>query len=175
MSDDRLSDDERRLLVAVQDGLPLVERPYAAVAERLAWTEERVIALLSSLLERGVVRRIAAVPNHYALGITANGMAVWDVPDEEIDAFGERLAARVEVTHCYRRLRRPPEWPYNLYAMVHGRSREEVLSTVGRIASEAGLAGFPSEILFSVRQFRKRGARLRETFRENAEKSGDSR
>ncbi len=152
-------------MLAVQDDLPLVERPYAAVAERLGTTEERVIGLLSTLLERGVVKRLGAVPNHYALGITANGMAVWDVPDEAVDAFGERLAARAEVTHCYRRPRRPPEWRYNLYAMVHGRSREEVLSTVGRMASEAGLAGFPSAVLFSVRQFRKRGARLRETFR----------
>jgi DNA-binding Lrp family transcriptional regulator len=175
LTSDRLTDEERRLLIAVQNGLPLVEQPYAAVAESLGMTEERVIALLTSLLERGVVRRIAAVPNHYALGITANGMAVWDVPDEEVDAFGKRLAATAAVTHCYRRARRPPEWRYNLYAMVHGRSREEVLATIGRLAYEAGLSGFPSEVLFSVRQFQKRGARLRETFPANAEKSPDPR
>ncbi|MGA2286052.1 MAG: Lrp/AsnC family transcriptional regulator [Dehalococcoidia bacterium] len=174
MTSERLTDEERRLLVAVQNGLPLVEQPYAAVAESLGLTEERVVALLSSLLGRGVVRRIAAVPNHYALGITANGMAVWDVPDDEVNAFGRRLAAAAEVTHCYRRARQP-EWRYNLFAMVHGRSREEVLSAIGRIASEAGLTGYPTEVLFSLRQFRKRGARLRETLGADTEKTADSR
>jgi DNA-binding Lrp family transcriptional regulator len=174
LTSERLTDEERRLLVAVQNGLPLVERPYAAVAESLGTTEDRVVELLSSLLGRGVVRRIAAVANNYALGITANGMAVWDVPDDEVNAFGGRLAAAAEVTHCYRRARQP-EWRYNLYAMVHGRSREEVLAAIGRIASEAGLAGYPSEVLFSLRQFRKRGARLREASGASAEKTVDSR
>ena len=158
-----LNDEERRLLVAIQDGLPVVERPYEAVAARLGTTEERVIATIASLLQRGVIKRLGAVPNHYALGITANGMAVWDVPDESVSELGRRLAARPEVTHCYRRPRRLPEWRYNLYAMVHGRSREEVAEVVERIAAEAGLSGFPHEILFSVRQFRKRGTRLRES------------
>ena len=116
-----------------------------------------------------------AVPNHYALGITANGMAVWDVPDESRQRAGARLAARAEVTHCYQRPRRLPEWRYNLYAMVHGRSREEVLATVDEMAGEAGLSGFPHELLFSVRQFRKRGARLRETVSEMPPKAPDSR
>jgi DNA-binding Lrp family transcriptional regulator len=174
LTSDRLTDEERRLLVAVQNGLPLVEQPYAAVAESLGMTEERVIALLSSLLGRGVVRRIAAVPNHYALGITANGMAVWDVPDEEVDAHGRLLAATGEVTHCYRRARQP-EWRYSLYAMVHGRSREEVLARIGRIASVAGLARHRAEVIFSLRQFRKRGARHREPLGENAQKTTDPR
>ena len=160
MPESPLNDEERLLLLATQDGLPIVERPYAAVAERLGMTEERVIALLASLLQRGVVKRLGAVPNHYGLGITANGMAVWDVPDESVGGFGRRLASMPEVTHCYQRPRCPLEWRYNLYAMVHGHSREEVLATVRRIAGEAGLSGFPHEVLFSVRQFRKRGARL---------------
>ena len=163
MSDEVLSEEERRLLVAVQDGLPIVERPYEEIAQRIGTTEERVIAMLASLLERGVIKRLAAIPNHYALGITANGMAVWDVPDEAVSELGRRLAARAEVTHCYQRPRRLPEWRYNLYAMVHGRSREEVATVVDEMAREAGLSGFPHELLFSVRQFRKRGTRLRES------------
>jgi DNA-binding Lrp family transcriptional regulator len=157
-----LTEEERGLLSVVQGGLPIVERPYEAVARRLGTTEEQVIATIASLLERGVIKRLAAVPNPHGLGITANGMAVWDVPDDSVSELGRRLAARPEVTHCYRRPRRPPEWRYNLYAMVHGRSREEVTETVRRMAEESGLAGFPHELLFSVRRLRKRSTRLRE-------------
>jgi DNA-binding Lrp family transcriptional regulator len=157
-----LTDEERRLIVAIQDGLPLVPEPYRAVAEELGTTEEHVLALLGSLLERGVVKRLGAVPNHYALGITANGMAVWEVPDDLVGEVGRKLGSLPEVSHCYRRARRPPDWPYNLFAMVHGRSRREVLAAVERIAEEAGIAGLPREVLFSTRQFRKRGTRLSE-------------
>jgi DNA-binding Lrp family transcriptional regulator len=158
-----LSEDERRLLLAIQDGLPIVERPYEAVAQQLGTTEERVIAALALLLERGVVKRVGAIPNHYALGITANGMAVWDVPDDRVGALGRRLAQRPEVTHCYQRPRRPPQWRYNLYAMVHGRARTEVIEAVDAMAGEIGLSRFPHDLLFSVRQVRKRGSRLRVT------------
>jgi DNA-binding Lrp family transcriptional regulator len=160
MSDHILTEEERRLLVEIQDGLPIVKRPYELVARRLSMTEERVLAILASLFDRGVIKRIGAVPNHYALGFTANGMAVWDVPDDAVSDLGHRLAARPEVTHCYRRPRRPPDWPYNLYAMVHGRTREEVTGVVGQIAREANLDGLPHGLLFSVRALRKRGTRL---------------
>lgn len=160
--DKPLSEEERRLLVAVQDGLPIVERPYEEIATCLGTTEERVVAMLASLLQRGVIKRLAAIPNHYALGITANGMAVWDVPDDAVSGLGRRLAKRPEVTHCYQRPRRPPDWRYNLYAMVHGRSRQEVMQSVEDIARETGLSDFPHEILFSLRQLRKRGTRLSE-------------
>lgn len=148
------------MLLALQDGLPLTPRPYEAVAKRIESTEERVLSLLASLLERGIVKRLGAVINHRTLGITANAMAVWDVPDAVVSDLGHRLAAYVEVTHCYRRSR-GPEWPYNLYAMVHARSREEALATIARIAEELGLAGYPHDALFSVRQFAKRGARVK--------------
>jgi DNA-binding Lrp family transcriptional regulator len=162
MSDGALTEEERRLLVTIQDGLPIVAQPYEELALRLGMTEEGVITTLASLLERGVIKRLGAVPNHYALGITANGMAVWDVPDDSVSEVGRQLAQRPEVTHCYRRPRRPPEWRYNLYAMVHGRSRAEVAEVVDRIAREIGLSGFPHDLIFSVRQFRKRGTRLSE-------------
>jgi DNA-binding Lrp family transcriptional regulator len=156
-----LTDEERALILAVQDGLPVVREPYRAVAERLGTTEERVLELLRALLARGVIKRLGAVPNHIALGFTANGMAVWDVPDDRVSEVGRRVGGFPEVSHCYRRPRRPPDWPYNLFAMVHGRSRQEVLAVVERIAAEAGIADLPHTVLFSRRQFRKRGARLR--------------
>ena len=160
MPDGALTEEERRLLVAIQDGLPIVAQPYEELALRLGTTEERVIVTLALLLERGVIKRLGAVPNPYALGITANGMAVWDVPDDSVSEFGLRLAQWPEVTHCYRRPRRTPEWRYNLYAMVHGRSRAEVAEVVDRMAREIGLSGLPHDLIFSMRLFRKRGTRL---------------
>ena len=116
--------------------------------------------LVRSMLAEGKIKRLAAVPNHYALGIRANGMAVWDVPDDSVSEVGSRLGQMPEVTHCYRRPRHPPDWPYNLFAMVHGYSKEEVLAAVERIARELGLAGLPHEVIFSTRPLKKQGTRV---------------
>ena len=126
MPDDRPEDIDRQLIVATQGGLPLVSRPYDALAERLGITAVEVRKRLQAMLESGVIRRIGAVPNHYALGYTANGMSVWDVADERIDELGERVGQLAFVTHCYRRPRHPPDWNYNLFAMVHGKNRDEI-------------------------------------------------
>ena len=155
-----LTDQERKLLLAIQDGLPLVPRPYAEVAKRIGTSEKRVLDLIACLLQRGAIKRIGAVPNPRALGITANGMAVWDVPDERATEVGRRLGRMPEVTHCYRRPRHPPAWPYNLFAMVHGRSRQEVQEIVTRISKELDIASRPREVLFSTRLLKKRGTRL---------------
>jgi DNA-binding Lrp family transcriptional regulator len=154
------TEEERRLLLAIQDGLPLVPEPYRKVAERLGMTEERVMELVRSMLTEGKIRRMGAVPNHYALGIRANGMAVWDVPDDRVSELGPRLGQMPEVTHCYRRPRHPPDWPYNLFAMIHGYTREEVLAAVERIAHELGLDQYPHDVVFSTRLLKKRGTRL---------------
>lgn len=155
---------DRRLIVATQEGLPLVPRPYAAIAEQLGIAEAEVRARLAAMLERGLVRRIGAVPNHYAIGYVANGMSVWDIDDAVVDAVGERVGALAGVTHCYRRPRRLPDWPYNLFAMVHGRSREAVLAEVEAIAAMLA-AEFPGacrrrEVLFSTAILKKTGLRL---------------
>lgn len=155
---------ERRLVLATQAGLPLVARPYDVLAEQLGISAEEVMARLRAMLARGVIRRIGAVPNHYALGYTANGMSVWNVADELADAVGERLGALAAVTHCYRRPRRLPHWPYNIFAMVHGKSREAVLDQVAEIAALI-TAEFPGaclgrDVLFSSRILKKTGLRL---------------
>ncbi len=156
-----LTEEERRLLLNVQEGLPLTTKPYAALAEQTGTSEERVMGLLRSLLERGVIKRLAAVPNHYAVGIRANGMAVWDVPDDRVAEIGEKLGRMPEVTHCYHRPRHPPHWTYNLFAMVHGYSRREVRAAVRRIAQELGIQQLPRDLLFSTRLLKKRGTRVR--------------
>jgi DNA-binding Lrp family transcriptional regulator len=155
-----LTDDERAVLAAIQDGLPLDPEPYRVVGERIGMSEARVIELITAMLTDGKIKRIGAVPNHYALGITANGMSVWDVPDAVAPDVGRRLGARDEITHCYKRPRQPG-WPYNIFGMVHARSREEVVATVERIADELAIAQYPHDVLFSTRLLKKRGTRVR--------------
>ena len=151
---------DRRLIAATQSGLPLTPRPYRALAETLGVTEAEIVARLSAMLDAGIVRRIGAVPNHYALGYRANGMSVWDIAEEEVGEIGRRVGALDFVTHCYRRPRRPPLWPYTLFAMVHGRSREEVTDKVARIAELIGDAARAHDVLFSTRILKKTGLRL---------------
>ena len=154
------TDFDRRLTLATQAGLPLVAAPYAALAETLDTTEAVVIGRLQAMLERGAIRRIGAVPNHYAIGYTANGMSVWDVPDELIDTLGQQVGALPFVTHCYRRPRQLPAWPYNLFAMIHGSSRDEVRAQAAEIARLLGDACRQHDILFSTEILKKTGLRL---------------
>ncbi|MEF8751302.1 MAG: Lrp/AsnC family transcriptional regulator [Candidatus Accumulibacter necessarius] len=151
---------DRRLVLATQGGLPLVPRPYHQLAEQVGIPAEEVMARLASMLERGAIRRIGAVPNHYAIGYTANGMSVWDVPDERIDELGRQVGALAFVTHCYHRPRRLPDWPYNLFAMVHGGSRAEVMAKVTEIARIIGSDCRAHDVLFSTRILKKTGLRI---------------
>ncbi|MCL2346581.1 MAG: AsnC family transcriptional regulator [Desulfobulbus sp.] len=155
-----IDDIDRALIVATQDGLPLVSRPYHAIAERLGLAPEEVMRRLAAMLEAGIIRRIGAVPNHYAIGWTANGMTVWDVPDEAIDQAGAAVGALEFVTHCYRRPRALPEWPYNLFAMVHGSTRDEVHAKAKIIADLLGKRCRNHDILFSSRILKKSGLRI---------------
>jgi DNA-binding Lrp family transcriptional regulator len=160
MMDANLDDIDRALVRATQAGLPLLARPYHALGEQLGIAADEVVRRLQAMLDSGVIRRIGAVPNHYAIGYTANGMSVWDVADERIDALGAAVGGLEFVTHCYRRPRRLPEWPYNLFAMVHGSSREEVLGKVEVIRSLLGDACRAGDVLFSTRILKKTGLRL---------------
>jgi DNA-binding Lrp family transcriptional regulator len=151
---------DRAIVRATQAGLPLVPRPYAAVGAQLGISGQEVMARMQRMLDLGVIRRIAAVPNHYVLGYTANGMSVWDVPDELVDELGQRVGELDCVSHCYRRPRRLPGWRYNLFAMVHGRTREEVEDKVATIAGVLGDACRAHEVLYSTRVLKKTGLRL---------------
>ena len=151
---------DRQIILATQAGLPLSARPYHTLAEQLGLPPEQVMERLRSMLARGIVRRIGAVPNHYALGFTANGMSVWDVPDERVDELGRMVGALEWVSHCYHRPRHPPLWPYNLFAMVHGRSRDEVARQVKWIADLMGDANRGCDVLYSTRILKKTGLRI---------------
>lgn len=151
---------DRALIVATQGGLPLVARPYHAIAEQLGIPAEEVMRRLQAMLASGVIRRIGAVPNHYAIGWTANGMTVWDVDDAVVDELGARIGGLDFVTHCYRRPRAQPAWPYNLFAMVHGASRDECAAKAAEIRGLLGAACRGSDILYSTRILKKSGLRI---------------
>jgi len=157
---------DRRIVLATQAGLPLVARPYHALAAQLGLAPGEVLARLQAMIARGAIRRIAAVPNHYALGYGANGMSVWDVDDANIATLGPRVGALEFVTHCYRRPRRLPQWRYNLFAMIHGRTRAEVEARVTELASLLGHAARSHEVLYSSRILKKTGLRLSPRFSE---------
>ena len=154
----RVDETDRRLLAAIQHGLPLVPRPYAEVGARLGLSEADVIARLQRLKVTGVIRRFGVVVRHHELGYRANAMVVWDVPDEQVTELGRCLAGFDFITLCYRRPRRPPQWRYNLYCMIHGKSREEVLAHLEWMVNHCGLHRLPHEVLFSRRRFKQRGA-----------------
>ena len=158
-----LDDFDRALIAATQGGLPLVPRPYDAVGERLGVSGQQVRERLSQMLETGLIRRIGAVPNHYRLGFTANGMSVWDVDDALVDQLGERIGQLPGVSHCYRRPRRLPSWPYNLFAMLHGRTRAEVEQQAVQLRELLGSACRGHDILYSSAILKKTGLRLKES------------
>jgi len=147
---------------ATQAGLPLCREPYRTIAEQLGVAEAEVLTRLGRLLADGVIRRIGAVPNHYALGYRANGMSVWDVDDAAVSELGRKVGALPAVSHCYRRPRRLPSWRYNLFAMVHARSRAEVETEVATIADLLGPACRAHEVLYSTAILKKTGLRLGE-------------
>lgn len=153
---------DRALMRATQAGLPLVSRPFAEVAQQLGESEAHVLERFNRWQQTGVLRRIAAVPNHYKLGYVHNGMTVWDVDDAQVDVLGEQVAALGFVSHCYRRPRHLPGWTYNLFAMVHGRSRAQTDQQVARIAAVLGDACRAHDVLWSTRILKKTGLRLGE-------------
>lgn len=158
-----LDELDRRIIRATQSGLPLVHRPYEAVGAALGISGEQVRERLQAMLDEGLIRRIGAVPNHYRLGFTANGMSVWDVADERVDELGERIGQLPFVSHCYRRPRRAPVWNYNLFAMLHGRSRDEVEAQAKQVAALLGDACRAHDILYSTAILKKTGLRISES------------
>lgn len=151
---------DRRIIAATQSGLPLAPAPYAEVAGWLGLDEAEVIARMAAMQASGVIRRIALAPNHYALGMVANGMSVWDVDDAQAMDLGARVGALSFVSHCYLRPRARPAWPYNLFAMIHGSSRAEVETLRAQIAALLGDACRANDILYSTRILKKTGLRL---------------
>lgn len=156
----QIDEVDRRIVLATQAGLPLTRRPYHLIAADLGLEPEDVMRRLQRMLTSGVIRRIGVIPNHYALGYRANAMTVWDVRDNRAQQLGRRVGALDFVSHCYRRPRHLPQWPYNLFAMVHGRNREEVESKVAQIAELLGDDSRAHAVLYSTQILKKTGLRI---------------
>jgi DNA-binding Lrp family transcriptional regulator len=156
---------DRKIIQATQAGLPLTPEPYQAIAEQLGLTDYDVMRRLSAMQDRGVIRRIGVVPNHYKLGYRFNGMTVWDIPDETIDELGQKVGQLDFVSHCYHRPRHLPEWTYNLFAMVHAKSREDVDDQIRQIADLLGDFNHGCDVLYSTKILKKTGFRRSEKSR----------
>jgi len=156
-----LDTTDRRIIEATQAGLPLSPAPYAEIGAALDLDEREVIDRMAAMMAEGVIRRIGAAPNHYAFGMTANGMTVWDVEDEMAIGLGQKIGALDFVSHCYLRPRALPDWPYNLFAMVHGSDRTEVEDKRALIAGLLGPRCRCLDILYSTRILKKTGLRLK--------------
>lgn len=154
-----LTQDDLVLVEALCGGLPLVAQPYAEIGRRAGFSEIEVIDGIQRLIDGGVIKRFGVIVQHRKLGYTANGMSVWDIPDAQVRDVGERMGEFPFVTLCYRRPRHLPDWPYSLFAMVHGSDRATVLRQVGEIASTLGLESVDRDVLFSAQQFKQCGAR----------------
>ncbi len=152
-----LSEKEQQLMAAIQDGLPLTSRPYLALAQQLMMSEQEVINTVSNWLQSGLVKRLGLVVNHHRVGYSHNAMVVWDIPDDIVDNIGKRISDSGLVNLCYRRPRRLPDWPYNLFCMIHGRSRAEANDTLAQLVSHCGLEDFSHDLLFSTRQLKQCG------------------
>jgi DNA-binding Lrp family transcriptional regulator len=153
-----LSQADRRLIAALQGGLALDAHPYRELARASDMPEAAVLRRLQDWIEDGVVRRFGLILRHRELGYQANAMVVWDVPDAAAGGIGRALAQQTGVTLCYRRRRAQPHWPFNLYCMIHGRERQEVLGRLQALCEACGLERYPSRVLFSRTRFKQRGA-----------------
>lgn len=163
-----LSELDRQLILLTQKGLPVAPRPYHVLAAALGVTPDEVMDSFRKMLASGKIRRIAAVPNHYKLGFRTNGMTVWDVPDDKVQELGRAMGALPFVSHCYHRPRHLPLWSYNLFAMVHGKSKKEVAVYIEKIAALLGEHCRASDVLYSTKILKKTGLRI------SADKATDS-
>lgn len=153
-----IEDLDYQLLAAVQHGLPIVARPYLQIAEQLGLDEQQVIERLAQLKNQGLIKRWGVVVKHRQLGYRANAMIVIAVPMALIDHIGAQISRHSCVNLCYQRPQQGEAWPYNLYCMIHGKDRDTVLQQWAALQQACDLTQYRSEILFSRRCFKQRGA-----------------
>lgn len=148
-----------RLRQQLERGLPLTPRPYQTLAELTGLSEQEVMAAIRQWQDQGLIKRFGLVVRHRTLGYTANAMVVWDIPDDQVLNLGRSLARAPFVTLCYQRPRRLPDWPYNLFCMIHGVDRQRVMSQLATLIADQGLEQTPHAVLFSTKAYRQRGGR----------------
>ena len=157
-----LDEIDRQLVQATQAGLPMTTQPFVTLAEQLSLPLKKVLERMQAMQNSGAIRRIALVPNHYKIGYVANGMSVWDIADEDIAECGHKIGTLPFVSHCYQRPRHLPDWPYNLFAMVHAKTRTEANEKVQQIANLLGDKQRAHDVLFSNKILKKTGMRIKD-------------
>jgi len=154
----KVSARDMKLIQLVQYGLPLCSHPYKEIGKHIDMDEQEVIDRLKKMQESGVIKRMGVVVRHRKLGYRANAMVVWNIPDDQVKETGKKISQFEFVTLCYRRPRQLPQWPYNLFSMIHGSDRDAVTENIHELARQCGLQDVNYEILFSKRCFKQRGA-----------------
>lgn len=148
---------DEKLIRLIQDGIEFTHSPFAAAAVELGISEDEIVSRLEKLIEEKKIRRFGASIGHIALGFTANGMGVWDIPEDKIEEIGQKMASFHEVSHCYQRPR-SEEWPYNMYTMIHGRTQDECKAVAEKISIAVGISEY--KLVFSERELKKKGVRI---------------
>ena len=147
-----LSDLDKKVILALQRDLDICPQPFLEIAETLEMEEEELLATIRSLMTRGYIRRFGATLRHQQSGYEANALVAWAVPETDLKRIGQLLAGQRAVTHCYAR-RPAPTWPYNLYTMIHGRTRDECVGIAAEMAAATGIDRY--EMLFSETELKK--------------------
>ena len=155
LEDSQLDVNDRELIACIQNGLPITERPYESIADKMGISEEEVFTRISNLKEQGLIKRFGVVVRHHELGYKENAMVVWDIPDQDVHRIGKIIRTYPFITLCYRRTRQLPEWPYNLYCMIHGKSRDNVLQLLQEMIDANQWQDIRREVLFSKRRFKQ--------------------
>lgn len=143
----------------IEKGLPTSLLPYKVIAQQLALTEQQVLRQISLWQDEGLIRRFGLVIKHRKLGYDANAMVVWNIPNDYMDGIAQQLAKCAPVSLCYQRPRRLPDWPYNLFCMIHGTDRTLVLQQISQITAQLGLESIQKDVLFSFKAYKQHGAR----------------
>jgi DNA-binding Lrp family transcriptional regulator len=154
-----LNNEDRKIIAALEDGLPLVPEPYQVLAERVGTGEGDIRRRIAEMTAEGIFGRFGVIVRHREIGYRVAAMVVWDIPDDEVQEAAAGLAAQQDVHLCYRRPRRLPEWPYNIFTMLHGRSRDDIDRQLAAIAAATGLQDIPRSVLYTRRRFKQRGPR----------------
>lgn len=157
-----LDEVDQKIIYLTQNGLPICERPYLEIANNLKISEEDVVARLKAMADIGFIRKNAIATNHYKLGYMYNAMSVWNVDDGKLEDIGKVFQSHNFISHCYQRPRILPDWNYNLFAMVHGKSKEEVEEKVEIMKSSIAENFIDMNLIYSLRILKKTGIRLKE-------------
>jgi len=150
---------QKRILKALSKGLPICEEPYKELAESLNVDEQQLLDFIQELKDSNVISRFGMIINPESVGYHCNALVVWDVPDDEVDEIGSLLGLQEKISLCYKRPRQMPDWPYNLFTMLHGKNQQSIVAELNHIVSENDIGQYACDILFSTKTFKHSGAR----------------